>query len=148
MKIYRERLQLKTKGAFDIIDVTADVEKALVNSGIEEGYALVYSRHTTCGVLVNERETGILADLERVLGRLVPQGEYYAHDDWEIRTENMHPDETPNAHSHLRQIIAGRPSEYVPVFEAGLMLGEWQRIMILELDQAKDREILIQVCGE
>lgn len=148
MKIYRERLRLRTKRAFDIIDVTADVEKALLNSGIGEGYALVYSRHTTCGVIVNERETGLLGDLERTLGRLVPQGDYYEHDDWEIRTENMHPDETPNAHSHLRQIIAGRPSEYVPVFDASLMLGEWQRIMILELDQAKDREILIQVCGE
>jgi secondary thiamine-phosphate synthase enzyme len=147
MKIYRERLKLQTKGAFDVIDVTADVEKALVNSGIEEGYALVYSRHTTCGVMVNERETGLLGDLERVLGRLVPEGDYYKHDDWEIRTENMHPDETPNAHAHLRQLIGGRPSEYVPVCDAALMLGEWQRIMILELDQAKDREILIQVCG-
>jgi secondary thiamine-phosphate synthase enzyme len=147
MKIYRETLQLKTKGAFDIIDVTSDVEKALVNSGIEEGYALVYSRHTTCGVLLNERETGLLGDLEQVLGRLVPQGDYYKHDDWEIRTENMHPDETPNAHSHLRQVVGGRISEYVPVFDAALMLGEWQRIMILELDQAKEREILIQVCG-
>lgn len=147
MKIYRERLRLRTKGAFDIIDVTADVEKALVNSGIGEGYALVYSRHTICGVIVNERETGLLGDLERTLGRLVPQGDYYKHDDWEIRTENMHPDETPNAHSHLRQLIGGRVSEYVPVFDASLMLGEWQRIMVLELDQAKDREILIQVCG-
>ena len=147
MKIYRETLQLKTKGAFDAIDVTSDVEKALVNSGIEEGYALVYSRHTTCGVLLNERETGLLGDLEQVLGRLVPQGDYYKHDDWEIRTENMHPDETPNAHSHLRQVVGGRISEYVPVSEASLMLGEWQRIMILELDQAKEREILIQVCG-
>ena len=147
MKIYRERLRLQTKGAFDIIDVTSDVEKALVNSGIGEGYALVYSRHTTCGVMLNEREAGLLGDLEAILGKLVPQGDYYRHDDWEIRTENMHPDETPNAHSHLRQLIGGRVSEYVPVCDASLMLGEWQRIMVLELDQAKDREILIQVCG-
>jgi secondary thiamine-phosphate synthase enzyme len=147
MKIYREQLCLETKGAWDIIDVTADVEKALVNSGIEEGYALVYSRHTTCGVMVNERESGLLSDLERVLGRLVPQGDYYKHDDWDIRTENMHPDETPNAHAHLRQLIGGRGSEYVPVADAMLMLGEWQRIMIVELDQARRREILIQVCG-
>jgi secondary thiamine-phosphate synthase enzyme len=147
MKIYRDRLHLRTKGAFDIIDVTSDVEKALLDSGIEEGYALVYSRHTTCGVVVNERERGLLGDLQRLLARLVPEGDYYKHDDWDIRTENMHPDETPNAHSHLRQIIGGRPSEYVPVFDGALMLGEWQRIMILELDQAKDREILIQVCG-
>ncbi|HEY8200086.1 MAG TPA: YjbQ family protein, partial [Actinomycetota bacterium] len=81
MKIYRERLRLRTKRAFDIIDVTADVEKALLNSGIGEGYALVYSRHTTCGVIVNERETGLLGDLERTLGRLVPQGDYCEHDD-------------------------------------------------------------------
>lgn len=147
MKIHREKLSLKTKREFEFIDITTDVEKAIINSGIEEGYALVYSPHTTCSVLVNEKETGLIADMQSTLQRLVPVLETYLHDDFSIRTENMHDDETKNAHSHLRQLIGGRTSEYVPVAEGELLLGRWQRIMFVELDSSKEREVLIQICG-
>jgi secondary thiamine-phosphate synthase enzyme len=147
MKIYREQLQIKTDGSLDIVDITGDVEKAILSSGIEEGYALIFSPHTTCAVLVNEKETGLLADLRATLDRLVPEDDSYLHDDFGRRTENMHPDETKNAHAHLRQVLASRSSEYVPVAEASLVLGRWQRIMVIEFDRARDREILIQVCG-
>lgn len=147
MKIHRERLQLKTATEFDIIDITADVEKAILTAGIEEGYALVYSPHTTCAVVVNEKETGLLADIKGTLARLVPEGESYLHDDFDVRTENLHPGETKNAHAHIRHVLAGKTSEYVPVAEAALSLGQWQRIMVIEFDRGRDREIVIQVCG-
>lgn len=148
MRVHREKLQLVTAGDFDIVDITADVEKALVNSGIQEGFALVYSPHTTCTVLLHEKETGLIADLQDALARLVPRDRYYRHDDWEIRTENLHPDDGFNAHSHLRQILAGSASECLPVGEGSLMLGTWQRVMVVELDRSREREILIQICGE
>jgi secondary thiamine-phosphate synthase enzyme len=147
LKVHREHLQLKTADEFDIIDITADVEKAILTSGVEEGYALVYSPHTTCAVVVNEKETGLLADIKGTLARLVPEGESYLHDDFDVRTENLHPDETKNAHAHIRQVLAGKTSEYVPVAEAALFLGQWQRIMVIEFDRGRDREIVIQVCG-
>lgn len=147
MRIHREALHVRTSCEFDVVDVTADVEKAVVNSEIEEGYALIYSRHTTFAILLNERESGLLADTCRILRQLVPESNGYLHDDFDIRTENMHPDEPPNAHAHLRQILAGRNSEYIPVAEGSLALGTWQRIMLVEFDRARDREVLIQVCG-
>lgn len=147
MRVHREKLQIKSQKDFDVVDITTDVEKAVVNSGIEEGYALVYSLHTTCSILVNERETGLLADIEATLHRLVPQTHDYLHDDFNIRTENMHDDETKNAHAHIRQILGGRTSEYIPVGEGALLLGRWQRVMFIDFDCPKDREILIQVCG-
>ena len=133
--------------SFDVVDVTADVGKAVVNAEIEEGYALVYSRHTTFAILLNERESGLLVDTCRILRQLVPESDGYLHDDFDIRTENMHPGEPPNAHAHLRQILAGRSSETIPVAEGALALGTWQRIMLVEFDRARDREVLIQVCG-
>lgn len=147
MKLHREKLVMSTKCEFDIIDITTDVEKAILNGGIEEGYALVYSPHTTCAVMVNEKETGLLTDIQQTLRRLVPEGVPYLHDDFEIRTENMHPDETKNAHAHLRHVLGGKTSEYVPIAEGTLLLGQWQRIMVVEFDRGRDREILIQVCG-
>lgn len=147
MKVHRERLQIKTSKEFDVIDITTDVEKAILNSGIEDGYALVYSPHTTCSVMVNEKETGLLADIDATLQRLVPQLETYLHDDFTIRTENMHEDETKNAHAHLRQLLGGKTSEYIPVGEGSLLLGKWQRVMFVEFDRAREREVLIQICG-
>ena len=146
--MHRDRLKIATSQEFDVIDITADVEKALISSGIEEGYALVYCPHTTCGLVVNEKESGLLNDIDATMQRLVPQRDgAYLHDDFDVRTENMNPGETKNAHAHLRQLIVGRVSEYIPVSEGMLMLGEWQRVMFVEFDRARDREVLIQVCG-
>ena len=147
MKIHRETLQITTEGEFHVLDITADVEKVILNSGIEDGYALVFSPHTTCAVLVNEKETGLLADIDATLRRLVPETDGYLHDDFDIRTENMHEDETKNAHAHLRQVLGGKTSEYIPIGEGTLLLGRWQRVMFIEFDRSRDRECLIQVCG-
>ncbi len=147
MNIYRDKLQIKTEREFHVIDITTDVEKAILISGIQEGYALVYSPHTTCAVLVNEKESGLLADIQATLQRLVPQMETYLHDDFNIRTENMHEDETKNAHAHLRQLLGGKTSEYIPIGEGSLLLGQWQRVMFIEFDRSREREVMIQVCG-
>ncbi|MGI8426302.1 MAG: secondary thiamine-phosphate synthase enzyme YjbQ [Actinomycetota bacterium] len=146
-KIYSDRLEIATHGEFDVIDITDEVEKSVLNSGVTEGYALIYSPHTTCAVLVNEKESGLLSDIKKTLQRLVPADEGYLHDDFEVRTENMHEDETKNAHSHLRQLLAGRTSEYIPVSEGNLLLGAWQRVMLVEFDSPRRREALIQICG-
>lgn len=147
MKVHTTKLQISTTRDYDVIDITPDVEKALLESNVLDGYALVYSMHTTCSVVVNEKETGLLADLNATMQRLVPALETYLHDDFNIRTENMHEGETKNAHAHLRQILGGRTSEYVPVAEGSLLLGRWQRIMFIEFDRPREREVLIQICG-
>jgi secondary thiamine-phosphate synthase enzyme len=130
-----------------VVDITGDVEKAIIDSEIMEGFALVYSPHTTCGVMVNERETGLLADIRSTLGRLVPEEDGYRHDDFNVRTENLHPGETKNAHAHLRHLIGGKASEYIPISGGSLLLGQWQRVMVIEFDRAREREILLQICG-
>jgi secondary thiamine-phosphate synthase enzyme len=147
MIFHRDRLHIKTTREFEVIDITPDVENAITSAGIEEGYVLVYCPHTTCALVVNEKESGLLADIRSTLERLIPRLETYLHDDFNVRTENMRDDETKNAHSHLRQLIAGRTSEYIAVGERALLLGQWQRVMFIELDCAREREVLIQVCG-
>ncbi len=147
MKTHRERLEIVTQGPWYVVDVTSDVEKAIINAEITDGFALIYSPHTTCGVMVNEKEKGLLEDIRMTLGKLVPEEDGYLHDDFNVRTENMHPGETKNAHAHLRHLIGGRSSEYVPISGGNLLLGQWQRVMVVEFDRARDREILIQVCG-
>jgi secondary thiamine-phosphate synthase enzyme len=147
LRTHRQTLVLNTDGEWHVVDITGDVEKAIIDSEIMEGFALVYSPHTTCGVMVNEKETGLLADIRSMLGRLIPQEEGYRHDDFNVRTENLHPGETKNAHAHLRHLVGGKASEFIPISGGTLLLGQWQRVMVVEFDRAREREILLQICG-
>lgn len=147
VKINQHRLKIRTLSEFDVIDITTEIQRAIDESGIQEGYALVYSPHTTCAVLLNEKESGLLSDINSILCRLVPQQDGYLHDDFDVRTENMQEGETKNAHSHLRQVLAGKTSEYIPISQGSLLLGQWQRVMFVEFDCSRDREALIQICG-
>ncbi|HEY7280512.1 MAG TPA: secondary thiamine-phosphate synthase enzyme YjbQ, partial [Actinomycetota bacterium] len=110
----------------------------------------VYSPHTTCAVLINERERGFARDFNHLLDRLAPVGATYAHDDLESRTENLEddPHEVPNGHAHCRGALLGSASEAIPIVDGRLLLGRWQRVFLLELDRARQRKVFIQVMGE
>ena len=81
MKAYQQETQLRTAGGLSVKDITAEVQEAVVASGIKNGICSVYSPHTTCSVRVNEFESGFLEDFALMLKRLVPSDNYYAHDD-------------------------------------------------------------------
>ena len=75
----------KTSGEFDVVDVTGDIEKAVLNAEVEEGYARVFSRHTTFAIVMNEKESGFLVDTSRILRELVPESKGYLRDDFDIQ---------------------------------------------------------------
>src|SRR5712692_7162033 len=112
--------------------------------------ALVYSLHTTCAIVINERESGFIKDFEELIHGLVPADRDYRHDDMALRTENLEEDdhEFPNGHAHCKQALIGSASQAIPVVDGELQLGRWQRVFFVELDRARDRRVLIQVLGE
>ena len=150
MKVFQAERSLRTRGGLEIRDITEDVRDAVLESGVMDGIACVYSPHTTCMVRVNEFETGFLEDFIRMLRRLVPSEKYYAHDDWDRRTENICPEdmEFGNGHSHCMAMLLGPAGESIPVREGELCLGTWQRVLFIELDRSRDRRWLVQVVGE
>ena len=141
--------QLRTAGGLTVTDITEDVQEAVRQSGIQDGVCAVYSPHTTCSVRVNEWERGFLEDFAVLLKRLVPTEHYYAHDDWDRRTENVCEEdmEFGNGHAHCMSMLLGPAGESIPVREGELALGQWQRVLFLELDRARDRRWLVQVVG-
>jgi secondary thiamine-phosphate synthase enzyme len=152
VKTFQREVQLRTPGGLTVTDITDDVLDAVHKSGIQDGICCVYSPHTTCSVRVNEWERGFLEDFAVMLKRLVPTEHYYAHDDWDRRTENTENiDEDDqkfgNGHSHCMSMLLGPAGESVPVREGELCLGTWQRILFLELDRERDRRWLVQVVG-
>lgn len=146
-----ENHDLSTSRCGELIEVTHDVVGAVERSGVHNGMALVYSPHTTCAVLINERESGFMGDFQEMLDSLVPkEGPYYRHDDMSIRTEGLEddPHEIPNGHSHCRAALLGSASQAIPIVDGQLLLGQYQSIFFCELDRARTRKVFIQVIGE
>jgi secondary thiamine-phosphate synthase enzyme len=149
MKVFQLEQTLRTEGGLSVRDITGEVNEAVRESGIRDGIACVYSPHTTCCVRVNEFETGFLEDFARLLKNLVPRDGYYAHDDWDRRTENICAEdmELGNGHAHCMAMLLGTAGESIPVREGELALGTWQRVLFLELDRERERRWIVQVVG-
>ncbi len=150
MRIRFENNDLVTEERMQMIDVTDDVVAAVERSEVENGLAVVYSPHTTCAIVINEREDGFAGDFADVLDRLIPSsGAYYRHDDLSIRTQGLEDDTAsfPNGHSHCWSGLLPT-SQAIPVVDKELKLGRWQRIFFCELDRSRPRKVLIQIVGE
>jgi secondary thiamine-phosphate synthase enzyme len=150
VKVFQQERRLRTSGGLSVRDITDEVNQAVQASGISNGIACVYSPHTTCCVRVNEFETGFLEDFAGMLKRLVPSEGYYAHDDWDRRTENICAEDMDfgNGHAHCMSMLLGSAGESIPVAEGSLQLGTWQRVLFLELDRERDRRWIVQVVGD
>jgi secondary thiamine-phosphate synthase enzyme len=149
MKVFQIEQQLRTAGGLTVRDITEEVQEAVRESGVQDGIACVYSPHTTCCVRVNAFEQGVLEDFAGLHLRLVPRETYYAHDDWDRRTENICPEDMDfgNGHSHCMAMLLGTAGESIPVRDGELLLGTWQRVMFMELDRERDRRWIVQVVG-
>ena len=150
MKAFQLEHQLRTAGGLTVTDITDDVQEAVRQSGVVDGICSVYSPHTTCSVRVNEWERGFLEDFAVLLKRLVPSEHYYAHDDWDRRTENVCEEdmEVGNGHSHCMSMLLGSAGEAIPIRDGELCLGTWQRVLFMELDRSRDRRWIVQVVGD
>ena len=145
-RVHLYTLKLETTRAPEFIDITDKVVAFVERSGVRNGACLVFSRHTTAAVKINENEPLLLQDMEDFLERIAPRNGDYRHNDFSIRTVNMTEDECPNGHAHCQHLFLSA-SETIPVVEGRLHLGRWQRVFFIELDRARPREVCIQVMG-
>jgi secondary thiamine-phosphate synthase enzyme len=144
--VKNEILVVQTGHAPDFIDLTRQVAEIVERAGVSGGQALIFSRHTTAAVRVQEAEPLLLEDMTACLERLAPREHTYRHNDFRVRTVNMTDDESPNGHAHCRHLFLGA-SETLPVVDGRLALGRWQRLFLIELDHPRTREVHIQVMG-
>lgn len=145
MNIINEIISLETDSNIGIYNVTPLVENLLEKIRIKNGQVIVFSRHTTTALAINEYEERLLEDIKVYLRKLAPESEKYLHNDLHLR--DVPPDEPINAHSHLMAMTLSN-SEVIPIVEGKLGLGTWQSILFLELDGPRQRTLLIQVFGQ
>ena len=137
MKSYRKELFFNTATRREIINISPDVERALKESGIQEGLLLVNAMHITASVFINDNESGLHNDFEKWLERLAPEKPYsqYEHNGFE-----------DNADAHLKRTIMGR-EVVVAITNGRLDFGPWEQIFYYELDGMRRKRVLIKIIG-
>jgi secondary thiamine-phosphate synthase enzyme len=126
-----QEFSIQTTGRTGFISITAQVEVAVRELGIEEGAVLVYCPHTTGAVTINEgADPDVVRDLDMELGRIVPFEDGYRHGEG-------------NSAAHIKSSLVGC-SELVAVSGGRLVLGTWQTIYFCEFDGPRRRRVLVQ----
>ncbi len=139
MSVYTGEFGLGPTIEVDMIDMTKEVARITADSGIVNGTATVFVSGSTGAITTVEYEPGLLKDIPDALERLMPKGMTYDH---HLRWHDG------NGHSHVRASLLG-PSLTVPVREGRPLLGTWQQIVFIELDnKRRERTIHVTVMGE
>ena len=137
MKFHTEYLTFRTKKHREYLNITPQVQQALVKSGIREGMILVSAMHITAGVYVNDAEDGLIADIDEWLEQLAPFRADYRH----------HGTGETNGDSHLKSLLVHH-EVIVPVTAGKLDFGPWQQVYYAEFDGQRSKRVIIKVMGE
>lgn len=146
MPIIHKLIEIETASGINIHNITPQVEAVLATTPVQNGQVLIFSRHTTTALAINENEERLLEDLKVYLRKLAPEGDRYLHNDLHLRP-GIPDDEPMNAHSHLMAMTLST-SEVVPVVDGRLALGTYQSVLFFELDGPRKRTVFCQVSGE
>lgn len=145
MAIFNTLLDIPTDESLGLYDVSEKIQAFIDTTQVRSGQVLVFSRHTTTALVINEYEERLLVDIKAYLRKLAPPEDKYLHNDLHLRV--VPPDEPINAHSHLMAMTLNT-SEVIPIVEGTLFLGTYQSIIFIELDGPRQRQLCVQVSGE
>jgi len=130
-----QTLSVKTDRRTQLVDVTAQVQKAVASSGVTEGICYLYVPHTTAAITINEcADPDVAHDVEGATDRLIPVTGPYRHSEG-------------NSDSHVKAILVGA-SQTVFVQGGKLALGRWQGIFFCEFDGPRDRKLHVKVVAD
>ena len=122
-------LEIATTDSRQIIDITGKVQQA-IKAGT--GMVNVFVAHTTCGITTADLDPGADKDLSEAVWEMIPKLDFSRHHD---------PSHFP---SHIIHSVIG-PSVTIPVKDGRLVLGTWQRIVLVEMDGPKKRNLHVSV---
>lgn len=133
---HTEYVTINTKKRYEILDITDHVGRVRLASGLRDGFILVSAMHITASVFVNDHESGLWHDIMQWLGELAPAKPDYQH----------HKTGEDNADAHLKRMLLGH-QVLVPVTNAALDLGPWERVHYGEFDGRRPKRVLFKAVG-
>ena len=141
LAIHAEVFLVQTDQRVEVVDVTNRVMEFTRRFPVREGLVSIWSMHTTCTLLINEFQVALLTDIKRFLEQMVARDADYMHND------PKHSDcDRQNADSHLRAMLLGH-SLSLQISGGEVVLGQWQRILMAELDGPRARSLRVQIIG-
>jgi secondary thiamine-phosphate synthase enzyme len=127
-----KEIDVQTNTQTQIIDITAQIQKVVRESGISEGLCCVFIPHTTAGVTINENaDPSVKHDIIMELNKVIPLNDHYRHLEG-------------NSAAHIKASIIGS-SVNVPVENNNLLLGTWQGICFCEFDGPRQRNVYVKI---
>jgi len=140
-RVASSTLKIQTEGREELHNLTPMVREFVRSSGIRAGSVIVSSLHTTCAIFINEWQDALLHDIKAHLQSLIARENYYRHNDpaWSDCDRR-------NADSHLRSLMLGM-SLNLQVADGDVVLGEWQSVIMAELDGPRERTVRLQAMG-
>ena len=142
MKSELKTVRVNTQEKHQMLNVTAVLDEAISASGISSGIAGIYSQHTTASLFISEFQPALIDDVAEFLRCLVEENRPYKHNSPEFSDCTRR-----NAASHLRSILLSH-CVLLPVQEGKVVLGEFQSVILAELDGPRDRTLQVQILGQ
>ena len=139
MKTHRKELWFNTPERLAFVNITAQVEEAVRESGVREGLVLVNAMHISASVFINDDERGLHQDFARWLEQLAP------HEP--VRQWRHNDTGEDNADSHIKRQIMGR-EVVVAITRGALDFGPWEQIFYGEFDGRRKKRVLVKIIGE
>jgi secondary thiamine-phosphate synthase enzyme len=126
---------IKTSRHTQFIEITAEVQRAVTESGVREGICVIYIPHTTAGITVNENaDADVVADMIYALDQAVPwKSPHYRHGEG-------------NSAAHVKSSMMGH-SVHLFIRDGTLQFGTWQGIFLCEFDGPRTRNVWVQCVG-
>jgi secondary thiamine-phosphate synthase enzyme len=137
-----QTVAVQTREKQEMLDLTAEVRRAVADAGVSNGIVGLYSRHTTAAVFVSESQEALVDDIGEFLKRVVQEELPYKHN-----SPQFSDCERKNAASHLRSLLLSH-SVLLPVVDGKPALGQFQSVLMAELDGPRERTLQVQVLGE
>jgi len=127
---------VKTEKKQEIIDISDRVDEIVQKSGIDDGICLIYAKHATASIIINENyDPNVGVDILAALDRIIPQHADYKHN----CIDN-------NAAAHIKAAVTG-PGKIVPIKDSKMQLGQWQSITLAEFDGPRERSVVVEIVG-
>lgn len=125
------QLEIATSAQMELQDITSQVQRALADSGVQEGVCTLFVPHTTAGVTLNENwDPAVRGDLLRALAAMVPNVPFHHGEG--------------NSPAHLMSTLVGA-SETLLVIGGQLRLGSWQGVYLAEFDGPRRRRVIVNI---
>ena len=141
LTIHGETFLIETDQRVELVDLTNRIMEFVRRFKIREGLVSLWSMHTTCAVFINEFQTALLTDIRAFLEKMVARDEEWLHNNPD------HSDcDRMNADAHLRALLLGHNLTF-QISGGEVVLGQWQRILMAELDGPRARTLRFQVFG-